>query len=133
MSIGGSGTFTPPHLAAARLDRLTGTRTTYVPFSGSASAITAFLGGHTTANFAFSDDLTRYRERMRILAMATETRSPAFPDVPTFRELRSRGRRGSSRRAQGTRNGVRKLESVFLQIANDPPFRGADARRFVLI
>ena len=61
--------------------------TTYVPFSGSAPAITAFLGGRAIANFAFSDDLIRFRDRIRVLAIATEARFAGFPDVPTFREL----------------------------------------------
>jgi len=132
MSIGGSGTFTPPHLAAARLDRLTGTRTTYVPFSGSASSITAFLGGHTTANFAFSDDVTKFRDSMRILAIATETRFPAFPDVPTFRELGfdlvDAVDRGVAVPRGTPETVVRKLESVFLQIANDPAIQSAQTR-----
>ena len=87
ISIGGSGSLTAPHMAALRLNRLTGAKITYVPFSGSAPAITAFLGGHTVANFAFSDDLVRFRDRIRILAIATEARFAGFPDVPTFREL----------------------------------------------
>ncbi len=132
MSIGGSGTFTPPHLAAVHLDRLTGARTTYVPFSGSASAITAFLGGHTTANFAFSDDLTRFRDRMRILAIATETRFPAFPDVPTFRELGFDLVDAVDRGVavpRGTPDAVvRKLETVFLQVANNPDIQNAQMR-----
>jgi tripartite-type tricarboxylate transporter receptor subunit TctC len=132
ISIGSSGTFTAAHLAAARLDQLTGARTTYVPFSGGAPAITAFLGGHTTANFAFSDDLTRYRDRMRILAMATETRSPAFPEVPTFRELGfdlvAAVDRGIAVPRGTPETVVRKLESVFLQIANDPAIQSAQMR-----
>jgi tripartite-type tricarboxylate transporter receptor subunit TctC len=132
ISIGSSGTFTAAHLAAARLDQLTGVRTTYVPFSGGATAITAFLGGHTTANFAFSDDLTRYRDRMRILAIATETRSPAFPDVPTFRELGfdlvAAVDRGVAVPRGTPEAVVKKLESVFLRIANDPAIQDAQMR-----
>ena len=132
MSIGGSGTFTAPHLATARLDRLTGSRTTYVPFSGSASAITAFLGGHTTANFAFSDDVTKFRDRMRILAIATETRFPAFPDVPTFRELGfdlvDAVDRGVAVPRGTPETVVKTLESVFLRIANDPAIQDAQMR-----
>ncbi len=132
ISIGSSGTFSAAHLAAARLDRLTGARTKYVPFSGGAAAITAFLGGHTTANFAFSDELTRYRDRMRILAIATETRFPALPDVPTFRELGldlvATVDRGVAVPRGTPEAVVSKLESVFLQIANDPAIQHAQVR-----
>jgi tripartite-type tricarboxylate transporter receptor subunit TctC len=132
ITIGGSGTFTAPHLAAVRLNKLTGATVTYVPFSGSAPAITAFLGGHTSANFSFSDDLVRYRDRMRVLAIATEERFPDFPDVPTFRELGidlvETVERGVAV-PRGTPDAVvRKLETVFLRIANDPAIQKAQRR-----
>ena len=132
VTIGGSGSLTAPHLATARLTRQMGARLTYVPFSGSAPAITAFLGGHTTANFAFSDDLVRYGDRMHILAVTTESRFPAFPDVPTFRELGidlveavDRGVAVS----RGTPDSIiATLERAFLRIANDPSIQQAQVQ-----
>ena len=132
ISIGGSGTFTAPHLAALRLNKVTGATVTYVPFSGSAPAITAFLGGHTSASFSFSDDLVRYRDRMRVLAIATEERSPGFPDVPTFRELGidlvEAVERGVAVPRGTTDAVVTRLEAVFLRIANDPAIQDAQRR-----
>src|SRR5512136_1863547 len=88
VSVGGSGSFSGYHMAALRLEKLTGTKLTYVPFTGSAPQMTAFLGGHVEAIMGASDDLTRYKDKARIFAFATETRFPEFPDVPTFRELK---------------------------------------------
>jgi tripartite-type tricarboxylate transporter receptor subunit TctC len=132
ITIGGSGTLTSPHVATEQLNKISGVRTTYVPFSGSAPAITAFLGGHTVANFAFSDDLVRYREQMRILAIATEARFPVFPDVPTFRELGIDIVEAVDRGVAVARGvpaaAVTKLEEAFLRIANDPAIQQAQAK-----
>jgi tripartite-type tricarboxylate transporter receptor subunit TctC len=132
ISIGGSSMFSATHLAALRFNKLTGAKASYVPFSGAAPSITAFLGGHTVANFSFSDDLVRYRDRIRILAIATEARFPGFPDVPTFRELGidlvEAGDRGIAV-PRGTPDAVvAKLESAFLRIANDSNIRDAQIR-----
>jgi putative tricarboxylic transport membrane protein len=132
ISIGGSGSLTAPHMGTLRLNQLTGAKITYVPFSGSAPAITAFLGGHTVANFAFSDDLIRFRDRIRILAIATETRFAGFPDVPTFRELGidlvESVERGVAVPRGTPEAVVSKLEAAFLQIANDPAIQQSQAR-----
>src|SRR3712207_9180916 len=61
VSVGGSGTFSGHHFITLRLNQLTGAKLTYVPFSGAAPSITAFLGGHTTAILANSDDAVKYR------------------------------------------------------------------------
>jgi tripartite-type tricarboxylate transporter receptor subunit TctC len=131
ISIGGSGSLTAPHMGTLRLNRLTGAKITYVPFSGSAPAITAFLGGHTVANFAFSDDLIRFRDRIRVLAIATEARFAGFPDVPTFRELGidlvESVERGVAVPKGTPEAVVSKLEAAFLQIANDPAIQQSQA------
>src|SRR5512139_2979689 len=88
VSVGGSGSFSGYHMATLRLEKLTGTKLTYVPFTGSAPQMTAFLGGHVTAVMGASDDLTRYKDKARVFAFATETRFSEFPDVPTFKELK---------------------------------------------
>ena len=45
VTFSGSGTNSANHLAAVRFDQMTGTKTTYIPFKGSAPAIAALLGG----------------------------------------------------------------------------------------
>jgi hypothetical protein len=43
--------------------------------------MTAFLGGHVNAVFGASDDLTRFRDKLRVLGFGTDTRFPEFPDA----------------------------------------------------
>lgn len=87
LTVGGSGAFSGYHMAALRFEKLTGTKLTYVPFTGSAPQMTAFLGGHVNAVFGASDDLTRFRDQVRVLGFAMEERFPGFPDAPTLKEL----------------------------------------------
>ena len=87
LTVGGSGTFSGYHMATLRFEKLSGAKLTYVPFTGSAPQMTAFLGGHVAAIFGASDDLTRFSDKIRVLGFATETRFPGFPDVATLKEL----------------------------------------------
>ena len=88
VTIGGSGTFSGYHMAALRLEKVSGAKFTYVHFTGSAPQMTSFLGGHVEAVFGASDDLTRYKDKLRVLGFATEKRFPDFPDAPTFKEMK---------------------------------------------
>lgn len=127
ITVGGSGTFSGHHVATVRLEKATGVDLTYVPFSGAAPQMTAFLGGHVTAVFANSNDLVKYADRIRVLAFASEERFPGLPEVPTFRELGidlvERIDRGVGVPAGTPEPVIRQLEAAFLQIANDPEIR----------
>ena len=124
MTIGGSGTFSGYHMAALRLEKVSGTKFTYVPFTGSAPQMTSFLGGHIDAVFGASDDLTRYKDKVRVLAFATEKRFPDFPDAPTFKELRldliEQVDRGVAVPPKTPDYILRKLEAGFLEVARNP-------------
>jgi len=124
VTVGGSGTFSGYHMAALRLEKLTGTKLTYVPFTGSAPQMTAFLGGHIESIMGASDDLTRYKDKARIFAFATEARFPEFPDVPTFRELKidllEAVDRGVAAPPKTPDAILRKLESVWLEVSKLP-------------
>ena len=87
LTLGGSGTHTANHLAAVTLGSLTGATVTYVPFSGSAPAMAAVLGGQIGGGMSYTTQSVGAGEQVRTLAVATEERVPALPDVPTFREL----------------------------------------------
>ncbi len=87
VSLAGSGTNSANHVAAVRLDRELGIRTTYVPFKGTGDMIASILGGHVSAAMSYSTLAIQQKGKMRMLAVATEKRLPQFPDVPTFREL----------------------------------------------
>ncbi|WP_417671816.1 Bug family tripartite tricarboxylate transporter substrate binding protein [Roseibium sp.] len=83
----GSGSNSANHLAAVQLNKAADVLTTYVPFSGTGPSITAILGAQTTAGFNYATSGVNQGEEMRMLAVAAEERMPAFPDVPTFKEL----------------------------------------------
>lgn len=124
VTIGGSGTFTGYHMAALRLEKLTGAKYTYVPFNGSAPQMTAFLGGHITSIFGASDDLTRYKDKLRLLAFAYDARFPEFPDAPTLKELGvdmvEAVDRGVAVPPKTPEAVIRKLEAAFKDIASRP-------------
>lgn len=127
VTVGGSGSFTGYHMATMRFEKLSGTKLTYVPFTGAAPQMTAFLGGHVVAVFGASDDLTRYRDKVRVLGFATENRFPGFPDAPTLKEQGIDMVEGVDRGVAvppGTPPSVvKKLESAFMDIASKPDFQ----------
>ncbi len=124
ITVGGSAVFSGPHFATLRMEKLTGIKITYVPFTGAAPQMTAFLGGHTDACMGNSDDLTKFKDKLRVLGFATEERFPEFPDAPTFKELGFDMVEGTERGVAvppGTpKEVIDKLEAAFMQIAKDP-------------
>jgi putative tricarboxylic transport membrane protein len=72
-----------------RLERETGTRFKFVTFKAGSEAVVSVLGGHvpfTTENV--SEAWAHIEAKtMRVLAVTTEQRMPALPDVPTLTEL----------------------------------------------
>lgn len=87
VTMAGSGSNSSNNLAAVRFNELAGVTTTYVPFSGTGPSITAVLGGSTMAGFNYATSGVAQGDALRMLAVASEERLPAFPDVPTFKEL----------------------------------------------
>jgi tripartite-type tricarboxylate transporter receptor subunit TctC len=124
ISIGGSGTFSGHHVATLRLQKMAGTKFNYVPFTGAAPQITAFLGGHVNAIFGNSDDLVKHADSIRVLAVAADSRFFGFPDAPTFKEggvdLVESIDRGIGLPPKTPDAVVKKLEAAFMQIAKDP-------------
>lgn len=87
VTFAGSGSNSSNNLAAIKLNKLAGIKTTYVPFSGVGPSVAAIIGGQTTAGFVYAPSALQVGDKMRMLAVASEERMPAFPDVPTFKEL----------------------------------------------
>ena len=87
VTFAGSGSNSSNNLAAIKLNQLAGIKTTYVPFSGVGPSVAAIIGGQTTAGFVYAPSALQVGDKMRMLAVASEKRMPAFPDVPTFKEL----------------------------------------------
>ncbi len=83
----GSAQYSANHMAHERFKRQAGVNTTYVPFKGTGDLIASLLGQHVTAAMTYSTLAVQQREKVRLLAIASEKRSPLFPDVPTFKEV----------------------------------------------
>jgi tripartite-type tricarboxylate transporter receptor subunit TctC len=133
VSIGGSGSFSGYHMATLRFEKLTGTKITYVPFTGSAPQMTAFLGGHITAIFGASDDLTIHKDKLRVLGFATTERFPGFPDAPTLKEqgvdMAEAVDRGVAVPPGTPEPIIKTLEGAFLQVANMPEIQAEMKRQ----
>ena len=87
VTLAGSGTFSANHMATERLNKLTGVKITYVPFKGTGDLSASVAGGHVSGAMSYLPYAIQQKGKMRPLVIATEKRHPAFPDVPTFREL----------------------------------------------
>ncbi len=83
----GSGKGTANHLAQVQFDGLADIETTYVSFQGTGASVTALLGNQVSAAWGYTTVGAAQGDKVRMLAVAMEDRHPAFPDVPTFREL----------------------------------------------
>lgn len=127
VTIGGSGAYSGYHMAVLRFEKLTGTKITYVPFTGSAPQMTAFLGGHVNAVFGASDDLTRFRDQVRVLGFAMEERFTGFPDAPTLKEqgldMMEAVDRGVAVPPNTPLPVIKKLEEALIKVANLPEVR----------
>jgi tripartite-type tricarboxylate transporter receptor subunit TctC len=83
---GGNGTMN--HLTGQVLARQAGVTLTHVPYRGSAPAMNDLMGGQIAALMeSLPTAIGHFTSgRMRPLAISEDERSPALPDVPTFRE-----------------------------------------------
>jgi len=77
------------HLTMELIKQEAGIDLVHVPYKGSAGAATDLVGGHVQATVAALQTMAPFVRtgKLRMLAVLSEERSPAFPDVPTMREL----------------------------------------------
>jgi tripartite-type tricarboxylate transporter receptor subunit TctC len=70
------------------LKRATNVNMTFVPYPGTAPAVTALLGEHVTSAFVtYFDAVEQVKAgKLRALAVASQTRIPTIPEVPTVAE-----------------------------------------------
>ena len=87
MSLAGSGQYSANHMATERLNKLAGVKIEYVPFKGTGDLISSLIGMHVDGAMGYLPLAIQQKEKVRTLAVATETLHPALPDVPTFKEL----------------------------------------------
>ncbi len=89
VSYASPGIGTPQHIGMELLQSRAGARMLHVPFKGAAAMLTDLAGGRV--NVALSDygSIKPFYDagKVRLLAVATETRLPVLPNVPTFNEV----------------------------------------------
>jgi tripartite-type tricarboxylate transporter receptor subunit TctC len=76
------------HLAMEAYLQASGTTATHVPYRGAAPAVQDLLGGSVQMMFIDVNTSAQYIRsgRLKPIAIATQERNPALPDVPTFAE-----------------------------------------------
>jgi len=86
---GSSGNGTTRHLAGEIFNSMTGASLVHVPYKGSGPSMTALLSSEVDVVFEGLGSASPHIRagKIRALAVATDQRVPAFPDVPTFKEL----------------------------------------------
>ena len=87
LNYGSVGVGSTLHIHAERLLHTAKIHATHVPYKGAAQMVTALLSDEV--DFAFDSGLTLAHVKagkLRLLALAGTTRSPLFPDTPTFSE-----------------------------------------------
>src|SRR5437660_259309 len=78
----------PQHLAMELLKLETGMNIVHVPYKGAGGAITDLIGGHVQAMISALQTVAPHVQsgKLRMLAVMSGERSPAFPEVPTAKE-----------------------------------------------
>jgi len=79
----------PQHLAMELLKLDARIDLVHVPYKGSGGALADLVGGHVQAMIVSLQTVAPYVQsgKLRMLAVMSAERSPAFPDVPTLKEL----------------------------------------------
>jgi tripartite-type tricarboxylate transporter receptor subunit TctC len=81
---GGIGSAT--HLTAELFQAKTGIKLVHVPFRGAGPAMNDLVAGHVQSGFTTLATASSVLDRIRALAIASETRLAMRPSIPTFRE-----------------------------------------------
>lgn len=127
ITVSGSGTQSANDIANRRLESLADITTTYIPFKGTGASVTALLGGQVAAEWGYTTVAANHRDKVRMLAVASERRHPLFPDVPTFQELgydmTGGAYRGMAVPKDTPQDVTMKLSNIFSQINANPEFR----------
>ena len=87
MASAGSGS--PNHMAGELFQMMTGISLVHVPYRGAGPALSDMLGGQVQVMFATTAAAIEYIKagKLRALAVTTEMRSAALPEVPTVAEF----------------------------------------------
>jgi len=89
LNYGSAGNASAGHLAMEYLKLVTGMYITHIPYRGTGPQLTDLLAGRTQASSAGMPALGAHIRsgKLRAIAVGTQQRIPAMPDVPTVAEL----------------------------------------------
>ena len=117
-----AGVGTSGFLAAELLKQTLSLNMTHIPYKGPAQAITDLLGGRLDIVLTASASELVKAGKVRVLAVTSEKRVPAYPDVPTLEELapgvQAVSWLGISAPAQTPKVITARLEKELIQILN---------------
>ncbi len=85
---GSSGNGSVGHMAVSLLEMMTGTKFEHVPYKGTAPMLVDVMSGQLTFTFGSALGVMPHVKsgRLRALAVTSEKRSPALPELPTVGE-----------------------------------------------
>jgi tripartite-type tricarboxylate transporter receptor subunit TctC len=83
-----AGSGSPAHIAAEEFQRVAGVKMRHVPYRGAAPAITDVMAGHVPVMFTTINSVAAgvRAGKLRTLGIASASRWPDLPDVPTIAE-----------------------------------------------
>ena len=130
LSYGSNGNGTAQHLIGTQFTNMTGTQILHVPYKGSGPLATDLLGGQISMSFdTITPVLSHIKAgKLTALAVTTDKRSPALPDVPTLDEAGLKGFNlgtwfGVLAPAATPKDVVSKLNAEMVKIIHSPEFR----------
>ena len=128
-SYGSNGNGTAQHLIGTQFQGMTGTKVTHIPYKGSGPLATDLLGGQILMSFDTITPVLPHIKagKLRPLAVTTDTRSAALPDVPTLAEAGLAGFNigtwfGVLAPAATHRDVVARLNAEMVKIIKSPEF-----------
>lgn len=88
LNFGSGGVGTPVHMAAELLQLQAKIKMVHIPYKGAGPAFADLLGGQFHIMFPTMQSAVPHIKsgRLRLLAVTTEKRTPAYPDTPTMEE-----------------------------------------------
>ena len=87
LNYGSAGNGTLQHVAAEMMMRVANIKVTHVAYKGSQQALVDLLGGQIDFTFDLGGAIPHIKtEKVRLLAVPGNARSPLFPDTPTMAE-----------------------------------------------
>jgi tripartite-type tricarboxylate transporter receptor subunit TctC len=130
LRVGTSGLLTPEHLAQLQFEQAANSRLRIAHFNGAADSMTQFRGGRTDIAFTTPS----FMEDVKPLAILTEARWPALPNLATAAEQGFPGLVMTSSRGFAVPKGVPapvldRLRTAFEKVARSPEHQAKAAER----